>query len=276
MLGPLRMVFMALSIIFVGHSLFKGSRLSAPSWQIGRYGMMSTRFLTCFLLLVKHGCTVWIFQYAATYAKACSLRPTREPFIWSWTCKSAASGEEEASCMLRRAPTVIFSSGEHSLLSYRYVWPGVSALSLTNSLVYNSMLLETAGGNGSSRYEMMFKMTMRDLHLVFFVTFSHCLLWSWQCQQLVLLTASLEASKERAWRPSFWPAFHVTRCRQDNAPMCLLVMVTRPKRGASNVSALPPGEIADSPMGLAQARWHEEALREIYFLACASASFCTV
>ena len=59
--------------------------------------------------------------------------------------------------MLRRAPAVSFSSGELSLLSYRYVWPGVSALSLTHFLVYSFMLPETAGGNCSSRYEMMFK-----------------------------------------------------------------------------------------------------------------------
>ena len=141
------------------HVFIWGIRLSAPSCWHGTYGTRKTLSLTFLLMLVQLGCKIGILEYVATYAKACSLPPPREPFIWSWTCKTAASGAEKASCVLRRAPAVSFrsGSGEFSLLSYRYVWPGVSALSLTHFWFYSFMLPETAGGNCSFRYEMMFK-----------------------------------------------------------------------------------------------------------------------
>ena len=129
MLGLSRMVFVALNIILMRHVLFRGSRFSAPSWRIGRYGMMSTQILTCLLLLVKHGCMVWISAYVAAYAKACSLLPPREPFSWSWTSRLVALEEDEASCKWRQAPVVNFSGGKPLLLSYSYVWPGIRAFS---------------------------------------------------------------------------------------------------------------------------------------------------
>ena len=112
------MVFIAFDNVFMSHIFSEGSRLSTPSWKDRRYGLTETLFLTCLLMLVRRGRMSWIFEHVATYVKACSLLPPREPFSWSWTCMPAALGDEEASCMLRQALAVDFGSGELLLLSY--------------------------------------------------------------------------------------------------------------------------------------------------------------
>ena len=74
----------------------------------------------------------WIFEYVATYANACSLLQPCEPLCWSWTYRPAALGKEEASCAMRQAPAVHFSSGELLLLSHSCAWNGIYAFYLTH------------------------------------------------------------------------------------------------------------------------------------------------
>ena len=115
----------------------QGSRLSAPTCKDRRYGLSKTLISTCLLILVQPGCMVWIFEYVATYAKACSLLPPREPSSWSWTCRPAAFGAEEACCALRQAHAVALSSGEPLLLSCCRDWPGISVLTKQCSALGN-------------------------------------------------------------------------------------------------------------------------------------------
>ena len=84
----------------------------------------------------------WIFEYVATYATACSLLQPCEPLCWSWLCRPAVLGEKEASCAIRQAPAVHFSSGELLLLSHSFVWNGICAF----HLVFNALLLRPDGG----------------------------------------------------------------------------------------------------------------------------------
>ena len=99
-----------------------------PSWRSRRHGLHYAMFLVLllgFLMHVQPNCMTWIFEYVATYATACSLLPPCEP-TWSWPGRPAALGEKEASCAMRQAPAVSFSSGELLLLSRSHVWNGVS------------------------------------------------------------------------------------------------------------------------------------------------------
>ena len=101
-----------------------------------------------FLMHVQPNCMTWIFEYVATYATACSLLPPCEP-TWSWPGRPAALGEKEASCAMRQAPAVSFSSGELLLLSRSHVWNGVSDFYSGFYFGYSTLLSELDGGNCS-------------------------------------------------------------------------------------------------------------------------------
>ena len=140
------MDYMAVEDFFTEHV-----RTSAPSWRSRRHGLHYAMFLFSllgFLMHVQPNCMTWIFEYVATYATACSLLPPCEP-TWSCPGRPAAVREKEASCAMRQAPAVSFSSGELLLLSRSHVWNGVSDFYSGFYFGYSTLLSELDGGNRS-------------------------------------------------------------------------------------------------------------------------------